>query len=86
MRLYALMAEFKNSEPTFAILKHTNACGVATRRNCPCRHGKMHLPLIRFLRLVAYSSATRPIDEETAKEIDELFYEVLIAPSFTEKP
>lgn len=26
-----LMAEFKNDNPTFAILKHNNACGLATR-------------------------------------------------------
>ncbi|HMR42927.1 MAG TPA: bifunctional phosphoribosylaminoimidazolecarboxamide formyltransferase/IMP cyclohydrolase PurH, partial [Saprospiraceae bacterium] len=29
----ALMREFKDAEPTFAILKHTNACGVASRQN-----------------------------------------------------
>ena len=28
-----LMAEFKDAPPTFAVLKHTNACGVATRDN-----------------------------------------------------
>jgi len=57
------------SEPTFAILKHNNACGCASR------------PTL----LEAWTDvlvANRPIDVATAREIDKLFLEVLIAPDF----
>ena len=76
-----LMEDFKDAIPTFAILKHNNACGFASRTNL----------------LEAYSSAleadpvsafggvlisNKEIDLETANLINNLFCEVVIAPSF----
>jgi len=77
----ALMGEFKNSDPTFAILKHTNACGVATRAtvNQAWKDALAADPVSAFGGVLI---CNKTIDEETAKEINELFYEVLIAPSF----
>ena len=79
-----LMSEFKGDEPTFAILKHTNACGVATRKT-PAEAYKTALagdPVSAFGGILA---ANREIDEETAAAIHSLFCEVVIAPSFSEE-
>jgi phosphoribosylaminoimidazolecarboxamide formyltransferase/IMP cyclohydrolase len=80
----SLMREFKDDDATFAILKHTNACGVATR-NTVLQAWKDALasdPVSAFGGVLICNKA---IDEETAKQIDEIFYEVLIAPSFTKE-
>lgn len=79
-----LMAEFKNQGPTFAILKHTNACGVATRKTTlDAWNAALAADPVSAFGGILISNAE--IDEETAAEIDKLFYEVLIAPSFTEQ-
>ncbi len=74
-----LISEF--SEPTFAVIKHTNACGVASA-DTPLNAWKRALagdPVSAFGGVIV---CNRNIDEETAKEINELFLEILIAPSF----
>lgn len=76
-----LISEFNT--PTFAILKHTNACGVASHNNIT-EAWKIALatdPISAFGG-VLITNAT--IDEVTANEIDKLFFEVLIAPNFDE--
>lgn len=76
-----LMREFQLGKPTFAILKHTNTCGVA-RRHTLIEAWKAALacdPVAAFGGI--FVTNTR-IDLETAKEINKLFYEVLIAPDF----
>ena len=80
----SLMAEFKNAEPTFAILKHTNACGVATRSTIQqaWKDALAGDPVSAFGGVLI---SNRAIDVDTAKDIDEIFYEVLIAPSFTDE-
>lgn len=76
-----LMADF--SEPTFAILKHNNACGVASR-------SKIHQAYLDALAGDPVSAfggiliANRAIDLATANEINKLFCEVVIAPAFNE--
>lgn len=78
----ALMDEFE--EPTFAILKHTNACGVASNSD-------LHQAWLKALAADPVSAfggvliCNREVDEETAKEINKLFFEVLIAPSFSDE-
>lgn len=75
----ALISEF--DEPTFAILKHNNACGCASRPSLP-EAWKAALagdPLSAFGGVLI---ANREIDEVTAAEIDKLFFEVLLAPAF----
>jgi len=77
----SLMAEFKDEDPTFAILKHTNACGLATRETInEAWHAALACDNISAFGGILI--ANRPIDEATATEINNLFYEVLIAPSF----
>ncbi|MBK9254733.1 MAG: bifunctional phosphoribosylaminoimidazolecarboxamide formyltransferase/IMP cyclohydrolase [Saprospiraceae bacterium] len=79
-----LMSEFKNELPCFAILKHTNACGVAIR-DTPIEAWKAALagdPVSAFGGILICNSE---VDIATAIEINEIFYEVLIAPSFTEE-
>lgn len=79
----SLMAEFESDDPTFAILKHTNSCGVATRGNIR----QAWLDALAGDNVSAFGGiliANRPIDFETAQEIDKIFYEVLIAPGFDE--
>lgn len=77
----ALMREFENDEPTFAILKHNNACGVATRATV----GEAWADALAGDPQSAFGGiliGNRVIDLETAIAIDQIFYEVLIAPGF----
>lgn len=77
----ALMAEFKDADPTFAILKHTNACGVATRSSVL----EAWTDALAADNISAFGGiliCNHEIDLATAQEINKLFYEVLIAPSF----
>ena len=78
----ALMAEFKDAEPTFAILKHTNACGVATRSTV-LQAWTDALAADNISAFGGILICNHEIDLATAQEINKLFYEVLIAPSFS---
>ncbi|HRH57472.1 MAG TPA: bifunctional phosphoribosylaminoimidazolecarboxamide formyltransferase/IMP cyclohydrolase [Chitinophagales bacterium] len=74
-----LMAEF--SETTFAVLKHTNACGVATKPSVvEAWKAALAADPVSAFGGVLITNAT--IDTDTANEIDKLFFEVLIAPAF----
>lgn len=77
-----LMADF--SEPTVAIIKHNNPCGVAIRETISQAYldALAGDPTSAFGGIIA---ANRPIDEATALEIDKLFMEVLIAPAYEGK-
>jgi len=77
----SLMAEFQDADPAFAILKHTNACGVAIRPTLiqAWKDALAGDPVSAFGGILI---SNRPIDLETATEIDKIFYEVLIAPGF----
>jgi len=78
-----LMHEFQHDKPTFAVLKHTNACGTATRNTVlEAWHAALAAdPQSAFGGILISNAA---IDLATAEQIDKLFYEVLIAPSFEE--
>ncbi len=74
-----LIAEFE--ECTFAVLKHNNACGLASR-DVPVEAFKDALagdPVSAFGGIII---TNRKLDLATAEEIDKLFYEVLIAPEY----
>lgn len=74
-----LISEF--DEPTFAIIKHNNACGVASRTTI----SETFLTALSSDPLSAFGGvliANRTIDLKTAEEINKLFFEVLIAPDF----
>ncbi|MEM6967119.1 MAG: bifunctional phosphoribosylaminoimidazolecarboxamide formyltransferase/IMP cyclohydrolase [Bacteroidota bacterium] len=79
-----LMAEFKNAAPTFAILKHTNPCGVATRYTL-LEAWKAALEADNISAFGGILICNTEVDLATAEEINKLFYEVLIAPSFSEE-
>ena len=78
-----LIAEFKG-ETAFAILKHTNACGVALA------------PTVKEAYQKAFEADTtsafggvlvtnQTVDKDAAEGMHSLFFEVLIAPDFTEE-
>lgn len=77
-----LMNEFLNEAPTFAILKHNNACGLAQRDT-------LHQAYVDALAGDPVSAfggvliCNTEIDLKTAEEIHKLFCEVVIAPSFS---
>ena len=77
-----LIAEFKNEAPTFAILKHNNACGFAQRSTIK----QAYVDALAGDPVSAFGGiliANTEIDAETAEEIHKLFCEVVIAPSFS---
>ncbi len=77
-----LMLEF--TEPTFAIIKHTNACGVASRIRIEDAWADALAgdPVSAFGGILI---ANRAIGRELAENIADLFFEVLIAPSYDEE-
>jgi len=78
----SLLAEF--DECTAIVIKHNNACGLASDPS-PLQAWKKALqadPVSAFGGIIAIN---RPIDEALALEIDSLFFEVAIAPHFDDK-
>jgi len=76
-----LIAEFH--ETTFAIIKHTNVCGIA-QRSTVFESWKAALagdPESAFGGVLA---CNKIIDRKTAEAINEIFFEVLMAPAFDE--
>ena len=79
-----LILEFENELPTFAILKHNNACGLATRDTMK----EAYLSALAGDPTSAFGGvliANAKIDFATAFEINTLFCEVVIAPSYDEE-
>ncbi|HNP68677.1 MAG TPA: bifunctional phosphoribosylaminoimidazolecarboxamide formyltransferase/IMP cyclohydrolase [Aequorivita sp.] len=79
-----LMSEFKGEAPTFAILKHNNACGIAQRETVQ----QAYMAALAGDPVSAFGGiliSNVEIDEATAHEIHDLFCEVVIAPSFSAK-
>jgi phosphoribosylaminoimidazolecarboxamide formyltransferase/IMP cyclohydrolase len=74
-----LIADF--DDITFAILKHNNACGVASRPNLvdAWKDALAGDPVSAFGGVLITNAV---IDKETAKEINKLFFEVIIAPDY----
>ncbi len=70
------------SAPTIAIIKHTNPCGLACDDALVEAYNKAHAgdPISAYGGIV---SCNRTIDADTAREINHLFYEAVIAPEFT---
>lgn len=76
-----LINEFKNDDPTFAILKHNNACGLATRSSLAeaYKDALAGDPVSAFGGVLI---ANKKIDMATATQINDLFCEVVIAPAY----
>ncbi len=71
-------------EAVFAILKHNNACGIASRATIvdAWKDALAADPVSAFGGILI---ANQPISKEVAEEINRLFFEVLIAPGFDEE-
>src|SRR5438045_5587338 len=71
------------SQTTFAIIKHTNVCGITSRESLKAAWDAALQcdPESAFGGVLIANAA---IDKETASAINELFFEVLIAPSFND--
>ena len=79
-----LVLEFKEEKPTFAILKHNNACGIATRDNIK----QAYIDALAADPVSAFGGvliSNSEIDTEVAELINNLFCEVVIAPRFSKK-
>ncbi|NCC46535.1 MAG: bifunctional phosphoribosylaminoimidazolecarboxamide formyltransferase/IMP cyclohydrolase [Bacteroidia bacterium] len=74
-----LISDFQ--QPTIAILKHNNACGCATRDNLALawKDALAADPVSAFGGVIA---ANRNIDKEVAAQMNNLFFEVVVAPSY----
>lgn len=76
-----LMEEFRDAEPTFAILKHNNACGIATRTDIAEAYSAALAgdPTSAFGGILI---SNRTISLECATRIHSLFCEVVVAPGY----
>ena len=75
----SLIRDFK--ETTFAILKHNNACGIASRPRLldAWKDALAGDPVSAYGGVLI---ANAVIDKETAEEINKIFFEVIIAPDY----
>ncbi len=78
-----LSLEFPPNRPTFAVLKHNNACGFATRDQLidAWNDALAGDPVSAFGGILI---TNKTIDVTTAEAISQLFFEVLIAPAYDE--
>lgn len=75
-----LVAEFKD-ETAFIIIKHTNACGVATGKSVK----EAYLKAFQADTISAFGGilcTNNTIDVAAAEEINKLFFEIIIAPEY----
>ena len=80
-----LLDEFKNeNKSVFSILKHTNVCGIALRDDL-AHAWKAALQGDPESAFGGVLSCNKEVDLETATLINELFFEVLIAPTFNKE-
>ena len=79
-----LMSDFSDTDSAVvAILKHNNACGASQRPTLleAWTDALAGDPVSAFGGIIV---ANKEIDEATAAEIDKIFFEVIIAPAYTE--
>ncbi len=77
-----LISDF--TEPTFAVLKHNNACGIASRSSIldAWKDALAGDPVSAFGGVLITNGE---VDAATAEEMHKIFFEVCIAPSYTEE-
>jgi len=77
----ALIEEFRGEEPTVVIIKHTNPCGVAQAKTLVEAYRRAFSTDTQapFGGIIVFN---RPLDMDTAKAVNEIFTEILIAPAF----
>jgi phosphoribosylaminoimidazolecarboxamide formyltransferase/IMP cyclohydrolase len=76
-----LLDEF--TDTTYVIIKHNNACGVASREN-PADAWKDALACDPVSAYGGVIACNIQVGESEAAEIDKIFFEIIIAPDFTE--
>jgi phosphoribosylaminoimidazolecarboxamide formyltransferase/IMP cyclohydrolase len=79
-----LLAEFGNEKPATVIVKHTNACGVAVSETLKESYSRALAcdPLSAFGGVIGMN---KPVDAETAVLVQDLFFEILVAPDFSQE-
>ncbi|MCZ4519618.1 bifunctional phosphoribosylaminoimidazolecarboxamide formyltransferase/IMP cyclohydrolase [Rhodococcus ruber] len=79
----AWRAAFDHAEPTVAIIKHANPCGIAVGKGIAEAHRKAHAcdPVSAYGGVIA---ANREITVEMAEQVAEIFTEVIIAPAYAD--
>jgi len=78
----SLIEDFK--ETTFAILKHNNACGLASRENLTTawKDALASDPISAFGGVLI---TNKIIDKATAEEMNKLFFEIVLAPAYEDE-
>lgn len=76
----SLISEF--TDPTFAVLKHNNACGLATRATIAeaWKDALAGDPVSAFGGVLITNGT---VEADAAEEINKIFFEVIIAPAYT---
>jgi phosphoribosylaminoimidazolecarboxamide formyltransferase/IMP cyclohydrolase len=69
------------SEPAVAIIKHANPCGIAVGKDIAEAHRRAHEcdPVSAYGGVIA---TNRPVSVDLAKQVAEIFTEVLVAPGY----
>ncbi len=77
----ARRAAYDHAEPAVAIIKHANPCGIAVGATIAEAHLKAHEtdPVSAFGGVIA---ANRPVTADMARQVAEVFTEVVVAPGF----
>lgn len=78
----ALAAAASFKPPTAVIIKHTNPCGLACGDTLVQSYTRAHAgdPVSAYGGVIGFN---REVDEETASEVSQLFYECIIAPNYS---
>ena len=79
----ARRAAYDFDEPAVAIIKHANPCGIAVGADVAEAHRKAHEcdPVSAFGGVIAVN---RPVSVEMARQVAEVFTEVVVAPAYDE--
>jgi len=74
-------AAYEFAEPSVAIVKHTNPCGIAIGADVAEAHRKAHAcdPVSAFGGVIAVN---RPVSVAMAEQVAEIFTEVIVAPDY----
>ncbi len=77
----ALRAAYDHAGPAVAVIKHANPCGIAVGETIAQAHARAHAtdPVSAFGGVIA---ANRSVTADAARQIAEVFTEVVVAPGF----
>jgi len=79
-----LMADFENADPTIAIFKHTVPCGVGSNKSLTKAYEKA-FSTDKVSPFGGIVCSNKELDIETARAIDAIFTEIILAPSFSKE-